>query len=442
VPDVLKLKSLITRCESRIDLLNEYLVSGGITGHQVAEACRLGLFVRVLKELAANGFDEVLGFRRGEAVEVSPGWLPVKGSDFPRVLSAFKNAGVDKAFYDRVSWFRQPTPKVYIYGSGLYVEIPVHSGLLHPLILVRLDDAALGGRFTDSVEIRDVDESVVAALREARYAEAEIAPELFKAMGPREYLKLAMTVREYSLSVYRETGYPVQTLNPYVVEGTTHVLVMKADKAAKHYMPGLLEGDLTPYDPRYSYVSSLYRERPPLFDPRLARLTGMELFTAVASLATSGRKLYEEEGSGLYALDTPASKAELDNLLGPEQHRVLREVIMPRLGEGDELYLITVGAAGKEVYSHAPPLPGYVSTILLAKALMLDGDLLKPVEGGMSGGLPEHLLTVNSGYGHLPDGWFGYHLALKPKPVKLEHGIYLDGETGAGVAVSGMKGKE
>ena len=96
----------------------------------------------------------------------------------------------------------------------------VYSG--YPSVYVRLDDATLSGRFTDSVEIRDVDESVVAALREARYAEAEMAPELFKVMSPREYLKLAMTVREYSLSVYRETGYPVQTLNPYVVEGTTH----------------------------------------------------------------------------------------------------------------------------------------------------------------------------------------------------------------------------
>jgi len=162
----------------------------------------------------------------------------------------------------------------------------------------------------------------------------------------------------------------------------------------------------------------------------------MELFTAIATLAQSGERLYEEDGSGIYRLETSDARRELDRLLGPQAHRALREVIMPKLGR-DSLYLITVGRGGREIYRLACPQLGYVSTILLAKALTLDGEFLRPARDEMTGrGLPKFLITIDSGYDHIPDGWFGYHLAIRPKPIRVDKGIYYDEETGAGVAVS------
>ncbi len=434
MPDLLSLGSIIRDYEDLDRLHRDYLSSTAITAQQVIYRSEIAYQLSILKQLAAEGFDEVLCFRRGEAVRLDPGWLPVKGQDFGRVLRAFVKAGADMLSHHLMSWWRQPTPKIAVYDEELYVMLPVTTYTDYPQLLVRLDDGELGTRFTEGVEMLDVDDGVVAALRAENYPQAEKAGELFRVMRPIDYLKLVFRVREYSLRIMQEYGYPIQTFNPYIEEGTAHAVVLKVESGDKvGYMPGRLEADLSPYDPSYSYVSTLSRSVEPLFDPGLDRLSGMELLTTVTSLTASGRRLYQEEGSGVYALNTQASEEELQKIMGSKNYRVLREVIMPRLG--DELYLVTIGATLFRLYSEACPPPEYVATMLMGKALLLEGEFLRPWEE-VEGRLPEYLLTIESGYNRTPGGWFGYHLALRPKPLKVRDGIYLDGETGAGVVVT------
>jgi hypothetical protein len=455
MPDLIRIGNLIRRYEAVHKALDHYAFLGALHSYGIQQRYELHMYLRVLRELAAHGFDEALCFRVGEPVRASLGWLPMKGDDFYRVLSAFKEAGVDIFHLKTMDWWRQQSLRIIKYkhqdkGEGeLYVEIPVRPSIDRWLTYVRLDDGELGEKFTEGIEIRELTDSELEALKDEKYAYVDEARDVFKAMSPLEYLKLAGRVWFYAADIYEDYDYPIQTMNPYVEEGASHVLLMKADAAEKvrNYAPGRLKGDISQYDPSFTYVSTLHKGRSIGFDPGLERLQGVQLITALTQLGACGRQLYQEDsgiggeggidyefkGSSIYVLDTPEADGGLEGLIGREQLRLLKEEIMPRLG--DELYLLVTGAGGRGFYEIREPPTEYIPTALLAKALYLDGDIVEAVKPEVvERGAPKHLLIIESGRTVGEKGyWFGYALALRPRRVRLQNGIHFDEQIGAGI---------
>jgi hypothetical protein len=441
MPDWIQLGNLIRRYEKICEALDGYAILGALYSHGIQQKYELQMYLRVLRELAAHGFDEVLCYRVGEEVDVKPGWLPVKGDDFHRVVSAFKQAGVDILHLRSMDWWRQQTLRIVEIGEDLYVEIPVQPVFEHKLTLVKLYDGRKLEKLTSDIEIYELGESELEALRNAGYQHMDVARYIFKAMSPPEYLRLAGRICYYAAEIYDKHDYPIQTLNPYVEDGVTSVLVMRGDipEAKQYRMPGRLKGDINQYDPLYCYVSTLHRETSIVFNPNLERFSGRPLLDEIYRLALAGELIYKEpeeggerRGSGVYSLNTSAARNELVRLIGESNHRVLREVIMPRLGE--ELYLVVVGGGGRGVYELCDPPTEYVPTALLARAMDLDGEIMNAIDEAVEAGAPEYLLTIESGWTMVEkDWWFRYALAVVPRKISLNKGVYFDEDIRAGV---------
>jgi hypothetical protein len=79
MPDWIQLGSLIRRYEKICEALDGYAILGALHSYGIQQKYELQMYLRVLRELAAHGFDEVLCYRVGEEVDVKQGWLPVKG---------------------------------------------------------------------------------------------------------------------------------------------------------------------------------------------------------------------------------------------------------------------------------------------------------------------------------------------------------------------------
>jgi hypothetical protein len=450
MPDVIRLSGLIKRYEAIYEALRGYAVLGTLHLSRIQGKYLLRAYLRVLGELAARGFDEVLCYRVGEALEgLSLGWLPVEGEDFRRALSAFKAAGADVLDYKVMEWWKQPHLGIYEYEGDIYVEVPVQPAFDHRLTLVRLDDGELGDKFTEGLDIRELGEGELEALRAETYEYVDKAREIFMTMSPEDYLRLANRVNHYAAKIYSDFDYPLQVLEPYIEEGCSHILLMGARAAwsRRYYALGRRKGDISQYDPSYVYVTTLHRGWATRFDEALERFeeTWRE---AIDRLRWAGRPIYtaseeregpEFVGAELYSLDTDAAADVLTELFGEVRYRVFREIIMPRLGEG--LYLLIVGTGGRGLYEIGLPPPSFIPTALLAKALYLEGEIVEAVfPEVVEAGAPEYLLTIESDWTReARDRWMKYSLAVSPRSIELRDGIFYDRQTGAGVAALGVE---
>jgi len=451
MPDVIRLSGLIKRYEAIYEALRGYAVLGTLHLSRIQGKYLLRAYLRVLGELAARGFDEVLCYRVGEALEgLSLGWLPVEGEDFRRALSAFKAAGADVLDYKVMEWWRQPHLGIYEYEGDIYVEVPVQPAFDHRLTLVRLDDGELGDKFTEGLDIRELGDGELEALKAEKYTYVDDAKKIFMALSPEDYLRLANKVNYYyATQIYGNFDYPLQVLEPYIEEGCSHILLMKAGAAwsGRYYVPGWKKGDISQYDPSYAYVTTLHRGWATRFDEALGKFE-KEWVKNIDRLKWAGRPLYtaseeregpEFVGAELYSLDTDKAADVLTELFGEVPYRAFREVILPRLGEG--FYLLMVGTGGRGLYEIRLPPPSFIPTALLAKALHLEGEIVGAVfPEVVEAGAPEYLLTIESDWTReARDRWMKYSLAVSPRSIELRDGIFYDRQTGAGVAALGVE---
>jgi hypothetical protein len=83
-------------------------------------------------------------------------------------------------------------------------------------MLVRLADASLGEPFTSGIEFERVDDATLDVFRLQFASDLVNMPNAFKMLGLEDYLRLAGRIFRYAVDLYRETGYPVQALQPFL----------------------------------------------------------------------------------------------------------------------------------------------------------------------------------------------------------------------------------
>jgi hypothetical protein len=259
-------------------------------------------------------------------------------------------------------------------------------------------------------------------------------PNAFRTMGLADYLRLAGRISRYAINLYRETGYPVQTLQPFLPFGTSSVAaVVHGRVEARDRSRALGEplGYLWPYDPRFEDLyANIHLRKGVYFDPWMSDLDDDHLLKIVTSLVANGERIHEEpDGSGLYLLDIEGQREALEEGLGPVSYRFLAEYGLERLGEG--LYLLVEPTGSKHLYSYHPPPPEYLPVVLLGKAFNAGASYLRAeVEG-----LPDPFLQIFTCYFEIEDRIITYTFATRPKRIQVKDGIYLDKESGAGIVV-------
>ena len=132
-----------------------------------------------------------------------------------------------------------------------------------------------------------------------------------------------------------------------------------------------------------------------------------------------------EDGSEFYLLNTHSSERALRMAFGRRSFEQLTNHLFPRLGT--ELYIESGDRSG--LYDADIPTPEYVATAFAARALHLNGEVLKTRVGGLPGtllSLFHDKLTVS---GRVVE----YHIATAPKKIELSgDGTHYDWETGVG----------
>jgi hypothetical protein len=255
-------------------------------------------------------------------------------------------------------------------------------------------------------------------------------PNAFRTMGLADYLRLAGRISRYAINLYRETGYPVQTLQPFLPFGTSSVAaVVHGRVEARDRSRGLGEplGYLWPYDPRFEDLyANIHLRKGIYFDPWMSDLDD-DLLKIVTSLVANGEKIHEEpDGAGFYLLDIEKQKEALEEGLGPVSYRFLAKYL-ERFGEG--LYLFVEPAGSKWLYSYHPPPPEYLPVVLLGMAFNVGASYLRAEVKG----LPDPILQLFSCFFEIEGRVITYTFVTKPKKIQLKDGIYLDRESGAGI---------
>jgi hypothetical protein len=301
-------------------------------------------------------------------------------------------------------------------------------------MLVRLADASLGEPFTSGIEFERVDDATLDVFRLQFASDLVNMPNAFKMLGLEDYLRLAGRISRYAVDLYRETGYPVQALQPFLPFGTSSVAaVVHGRVEARDRSRGLGEplGWLWPYDPRFEDLYATINLRGGMyFDPWMSDLDDDDLLKIVTSLVANGEKIHEEpDGAGLYLLDIEEQREALEEGLGPVSYRFLAEYGLERLGEG--LYLLVEPTGSKNLYSYHPPPPEYLPVVLLGKAFNAGASYLRAEVKG----LPDPFLQIFSCFFEIEDRIITYTFATRPKRIQLEDGIYLDKESGTGIVV-------
>jgi hypothetical protein len=299
-------------------------------------------------------------------------------------------------------------------------------------MLVRLADASLGEPFTSGIEFERVDDAPLDVFRLQFACDLVNMPNAFKMLGLEDYLRLAWRISRYAVDLYRETGYPVQALQPFLPFGTSSVAaVVHGRVEARDRSRGLGEplGWLWPYDPRFEDLYATINLRGGMcFHPWMSDLDD-DLVRIVTSLVANGERIHEEpDGSGLYLLDIEEQREALEEGLGPVSYRFLTKYL-ERLGEG--LYLLVEPTGSKHLYSYHPPPPEYLPVALLGQAFNAGGSYLRAeVEG-----LPDPFLQIFTCYFEIEYRIITYTFATRPKRIQVRDGIYLDKESGAGIVV-------
>jgi len=267
--------------------------------------------------------------REGEAITYRDGWLPLSGSDFLKYLRPLRAAGVHKSYIQRASYDYFPSPRICVIEDGVYVGWPegVYSG--YPTAYIRLDDASLGDRFTSGIEFPAVGRELME--RYPRRLRAML--KIVHTLSVHDYLRIARRVCGYAVSLYEETGFPVQMLPPFLTAASP-LYVLGADWVDLMLVSriGYPLGHLRPYDPRFGIM--LAKPTLPYDTPKLFELEGEDLLKALSAIAGSGTLIHRgEDGSELYLLNTPDSEG-LEEGFRPPEHGAAHKPRLPKAGEG------------------------------------------------------------------------------------------------------------
>jgi hypothetical protein len=164
------------------------------------------------------------------------------------------------------------------------------------LMLVRLADASLGEPFTSGIEFEGVDDATLDVFRLQFASDLVNMPNAFKMLGFEDYLRLAGRISRYAVDLYRETGYPVQALQPFLPFGTSSVAAAVHGRVeARDRSRGLGEplGWLWPYDPRFEDLYATINLRGGMcFDAWMSDLDD-DLLRIVTSLVANGERIHE-----------------------------------------------------------------------------------------------------------------------------------------------------
>ncbi len=293
---------VMQECEELLQALKRKPLSHTINPLEFhVRLCGLELARKLAEQLLRHGFDEVYVPRMEEAVTFRPGWLPLHGSDLLNYLRALRAAGVHRSYLQRANYEYFQSPRIRVIEDAVYVDWPegVYSG--YETVLIRLDDASLGERFTSGVEFSEVGRELLGRFRGRLKALLKTA----YTVSVHDYLRVAGRVRGYAVRLYVETGFPVQMLRPYLTAANPlYVLredwidIMLAGRI------GYPVGHLRPYDPRFGLILA----KPTLLydTPKLVELEGEDLFKTLSTMADSGTLIHRgEDGAELYLLNTP-----------------------------------------------------------------------------------------------------------------------------------------
>jgi hypothetical protein len=435
MPEIIKLAKFSKDLEQRIRSIEGLVLAGEPLPLKLNYIGGYTYLKNMADRLLEHGLDEALVFTGGEEVEgLKPGWLPVHGSDLVKVLRAYVSAGYNVFYEDRALPWRMWMPAIATYGDEVFVQWPSVTGYpAYRFMMVRLADASLGERFTTGIEFEKIDDATLDMFRLRFETDLANMPNAFKMMGLEDYLKLAGRISRYAVDLYRETGYPVQTLQPFLPFGTSSVAaVVHGRVEARDRSRALGEplGYLWPYDPRFEDLyANIHLRKGVYFDPWMSDLDDDHLLKIVTSLVANGERIHEEpDGSGLYLLDIEEQREALEEGLGPVSYRFLTKYL-ERLGEG--LYLLVEPTGSKHLYSYHPPPPEYLPVALLGQAFNAGGSYLRAeVEG-----LPDPFLQIFTCYFEIEDRIITYTFATRPKRIQVRDGIYLDKESGVGIVV-------
>jgi len=437
MPEIIKLAKLSQDLEERVKNLEDLVFAGVSEPLKFSVLGNFAYLKLLTDKLLEHGLDEVLVFSGGEEVEgVGPGWLPLRGSDLVKALRAYASLGTHLMYEGRLPNWRVYTPWIYTYKGEVFIEWPkMCFRNVYKMMLLRLADASLGEPFTSGIEFEKVDSAILDIFRQRFMMDLVDIPDVFRRMDPADYLRLAGRVSRYAVNLYRETGYPAQTLQPFLPFGTSSVAAVLLGRTKIVKRHGLSEplGYLRPYDPRFSDLyATISLRRGIYFDPWMVDLDDDVLLKIITSLVANGEKVYEEsDGTGVYLLDIEEQREALEEALGPISYRFLADYALERLGEG--LYLFVGSAGSRELYSYHPPPPEYQPVMLLGQAFNMGVAYLRAEVKG----LPDPLLQIYSCLFDIEDRHVSYKftLATRPKRIQVKDGIYLDKESGAGIVV-------
>jgi hypothetical protein len=409
---VIKLSRFLRRHERELRWYREVFAEGFPGAqNQNMNLQALTMVVKLAESLISEGFDEVLVTRFFDELDEEPGWLPVKGEDVVRVVKAF---GESIVYPEPYIWTTNPTPLIVVVEGQVYAELS--SLYVRPIppyhrVLIRLDDAELGRRFTDGLSLERLGDDDARLLQPPR-------PKMlnsFRRISHEEYLKLASLVNGYSAYMYRRTGYPLQMLRPYLLPYTAGVYLAGEFDGLRR-LGGVVQmmGYITPYDPRFETVIDACTRT-------VEDVPARERRTALLNIQAYGERV----GEGLYRIEKPEAMNALEHL--HEEYKPLLKAVS-LCGEGIYLWLWNEGERPRYVQAKTPSR--LLPTMIAFSAFRLAPRYMEKRWGQG----PNALIRLIRRPIRLGDKRVIYHVATEPREWKGGK-TYLDIETGSGFAL-------
>lgn len=372
----------------------------------------LAMVVRFAESLEREGFDEVLVTHFFDELDEEPGWLPVKGEDIVKVVRAF---GESIPYPEPYIWTTNVTPYIVLVDGQVYAEMPrqyVKPISPYHRVLIRLDDAELGKKFTEGMALERPGgaDARLLAVPSLRVLEG------FRKIGHEDYLELVSRVNGYSVYMYRRAGHPIQMLYPALLPYTAGVyLVEELDDLERLGGVIHLRGYFMYYDPRFEAVIHAATRIP-------EDVPASEVRAAILNIQAYGEKV----GEMLYKVESHESMNGLEQLLGDDYPSLTKAVTLS--GEGIYLWLWLEGERPR--YTQAKPPSRLLPTMIVGRSF---GFYTRYMEKRWGKG-PDNLICLVKRSIKLGDKRAIYYIATEPKEWRGEK-TYLDIETGSGFAL-------